>query len=143
MEQGAPSGADSGRIGIFQRQLLDLAGDGVATDAQQLGRFNAPAASGHQGTPDEDALEILAQTVKHLSRILGQGAVNFGHQGIAPIGRLFPRGLILRDDDGVCWRLGFVDEAVADGLSGRVRVRGRIVEVDRIEAEYVDVRDGA
>ena len=53
------------------------------------------------------------------------------------------RGLILRDDDGVCWRLGFVDEAVADGLSGRVRVRGRIVEVDRIEAENVDVRDSA
>lgn len=53
------------------------------------------------------------------------------------------RGPILRDDDGVYWRLGFVDEATANGLSGRVRVRGRIVEVDRIEVEYVDIQDGA
>ena len=53
------------------------------------------------------------------------------------------RGPILRDDDGMCWRLGFVDETTANGLSGRVRVRGRIVEVDRIEVEYVDIQDGA
>lgn len=53
------------------------------------------------------------------------------------------RGPILRDDDGMCWRLGFVDETTANGLKGRVRVRGRIVEVDRIEVEYVDVQDGA
>lgn len=52
------------------------------------------------------------------------------------------RGPILRDDDGVCWRLAFVDETTANGLSGRVRVRGRIVEVDRIEVEYVEVQDG-
>lgn len=53
------------------------------------------------------------------------------------------RGPILRDDDGVCWRLGFVDETTANGLSGRVRVRGRIIEVDRIEVEYVEIQDGA
>ncbi|MCB2048060.1 MAG: hypothetical protein KDE32_07510 [Novosphingobium sp.] len=53
------------------------------------------------------------------------------------------RGPILRDDDGMCWRLGFVDETTANGLSGRVRVRGRIVEVDRIEVEYVEIQDGA
>ena len=53
------------------------------------------------------------------------------------------RGPILRDDDGMCWRLGFVDETTTNGLSGRVRVRGRIVEVDRIEVEYVEIQDGA
>ncbi|EZP69621.1 DUF5818 domain-containing protein [Croceicoccus naphthovorans] len=53
------------------------------------------------------------------------------------------RGPILRDDDGMCWRLGFVDETTANGLKGRVRVRGRIVEVDRIEVEYVEIQDGA
>ncbi len=49
---------------------------------------------------------------------------------------------ILRDVDGVCWLLGFVDESAADGLSGRVRVRGRIVDVDRLEVEYVEAQDG-
>jgi len=53
------------------------------------------------------------------------------------------RGPILRDDEGLCWRLGFVDESAADGLRGRVRVRGRIVDVDRIEVEYVEAQDGA
>ena len=53
------------------------------------------------------------------------------------------RGPILRDDDGVCWRLGFVDETTANGLKGRVRVRGRIVEIDRIEVEYVEFQDDA
>ncbi|MBB6125848.1 hypothetical protein [Sphingobium subterraneum] len=37
----------------------------------------------------------------------------------------------------------FVDETTANGLKGRVRVRGRIVEVDRIEVEYVEIQDGA
>jgi hypothetical protein len=55
------------------------------------------------------------------------------------------RGPILRDDDGVCWRLAFVDESAAEGLNGqvRVRVRGRIVDVDRIEVEYVEVQADA
>ena len=53
------------------------------------------------------------------------------------------RGPILRGDDGLCWRLGFVDERMADGLNGRVRVCGRIVDVDRIEVEYVEVQNDA
>ena len=61
------------------------------------------------------------------------------HDGTIELGA---RGLILRDDQGICWRLGFVDECAADGLSGRVRVRGRIVDVDRIEVEYVEAQDG-
>ena len=61
------------------------------------------------------------------------------------IGTIEPgaRGPILRDDDGLCWRLGFVDERMADGLNGRVRVRGRIVDIDRIEVEYVEVQNDA
>ena len=61
------------------------------------------------------------------------------HDGTIELGA---RGLILRDDQGICWRLGFVDECAAEGLSGRVRVRGRIVDVDRIEVEYVEAQDG-
>ena len=53
------------------------------------------------------------------------------------------RAPILRGDDGLCWRLGFVDESAAAGLNGRVRVRGRIVDVDRIEVEYVEVQNSA
>jgi hypothetical protein len=46
----------------------------------------------------------------------------------------------LRDDDGLRWRLGFIDESAAEGLDGRVRVRGRIVDIDRIEVEFVEVQ---
>lgn len=53
------------------------------------------------------------------------------------------RAPILRGDDGLCWRLGFVDESAAGGLNGRVRVRGRIVDIDRIEVEYVEVQNSA
>lgn len=49
-----------------------------------------------------------------------------------------PRGPILRDGDGVRWRLGFTDGQVPDGLPGRVKVRGRIVEIDRIEVDYLE-----
>lgn len=67
------------------------------------------------------------------------------HSARFHVGTIEPgaRGPILRDDDGVCWRLGFVDESTANGLNGRVRVRGRIVDVDRIEVEYVAVQAGA
>ncbi|MGE8135624.1 DUF5818 domain-containing protein [Novosphingobium subterraneum] len=62
--------------------------------------------------------------------------------GILEVGA---RGYLLRDDEGVIWRLDlqFVDETTANGLIGRFRVRGRIVEVDRIEVEYVEIQDGA
>lgn len=62
------------------------------------------------------------------------------HDGTIELGA---RGPILRDDQGLCWRLGFVDECAADGLRGRVRVRGRIVDVDRIEVVYVEVQNDA
>ena len=62
------------------------------------------------------------------------------HDGTIQLGA---RGPILRDDQGICWRLGFVDECAADGLRRRVRVRGRIVDVDRIEVEYVEVQNDA
>lgn len=67
------------------------------------------------------------------------------HSARFHVGTIEPgaRGLILRDNDGVCWRLGFIDENLAAGLNGRVRVRGRIVDADRIEVEYVDTLDGA
>jgi hypothetical protein len=65
------------------------------------------------------------------------------HSARFHVGTIEPgaRGPILRNDDGLCWRLGFVDGSAADGLSGRVRVRGRIVDVDRIEVEYVEAQD--
>lgn len=49
-----------------------------------------------------------------------------------------PRGPLLLDGDGVRWRLGFPTGQIPDGLSGRVNVRGRIVEIDRIEVDYLE-----
>lgn len=49
-----------------------------------------------------------------------------------------PRGPILLDQDGVRWRLGFPEGQVPEGLLGRVNVRGRIVEIDRIEVDYLE-----
>lgn len=49
-----------------------------------------------------------------------------------------PRGAILLDEDGVRWRLGLPNGQIPDGLSGRVNVRGRIVEIDRIEVDYLE-----
>lgn len=53
-----------------------------------------------------------------------------------------PRGPILRDADGVRWRLSFVNGAASEGLSGRVSVRGKLAGPDLIEAEYVAPHDG-
>ena len=46
------------------------------------------------------------------------------------------RGLILRDLDGVAWRLHFGEEPVPDDLEGRVSVRGKIIQPDRIDVEF-------
>lgn len=58
------------------------------------------------------------------------------------IGTIEPgaRGPILRDEDGVCWRLGFADGTVPDELGSRVSIRGRVVDADRIEVEYVELQ---
>lgn len=52
-----------------------------------------------------------------------------------------PRGAILRDADGVRWRLSFVNGAAPDGLTGKVSVRGKLAGPDLIEAEYVSAQD--
>lgn len=57
------------------------------------------------------------------------------HKGTIEAAR---RGLILRDEDGVCWRLTFADDQVPELIGGSVSVRGRIVEMDRIEVEYYE-----
>jgi len=57
------------------------------------------------------------------------------HRGTIESGR---RGPILRDNEGVCWRLAFTDGLVPEGLAGLVSVRGRLVDMDRIEVEYVE-----
>jgi len=46
------------------------------------------------------------------------------------------RGPILRDVDGVAWRLHFGEEPVPDRLEGNVSVRGKIVQPDRIDVEF-------
>lgn len=57
------------------------------------------------------------------------------HRGTIEVAR---RGLILRDEEGVCWRLTFPDDQVPEGIDGSVSVRGRVVEMDRIEVEYFE-----
>jgi hypothetical protein len=46
------------------------------------------------------------------------------------------RGPILRDADGVAWRLHFGEEPAPDHLEGKVGVRGKIVQPDRIDVEF-------
>lgn len=53
-----------------------------------------------------------------------------------------PRGPILRDADGLAWRLQFGDEPVPEGLQGEVSVRGKIVQPDRIDVEFCTVLGG-
>lgn len=50
-----------------------------------------------------------------------------------------PRGPILRDAEGLAWRLHFGDEPVPEDLEGRVSVRGRMVQPDRIDVEFCTV----
>lgn len=52
------------------------------------------------------------------------------------------RGPILRDADGVAWRLHFGEEPVPEGLEGQVSVRGKIVQPDRIDVEFCTPLDG-
>ena len=52
------------------------------------------------------------------------------------------RGPILRDVDGVAWRLHFGEEPVPDGLEGKVSVRGKIVQPDRIDVEFCTPLEG-
>lgn len=53
-----------------------------------------------------------------------------------------PRGPILRDADGVAWRLHFGEEPAPDHLEGKVSLRGRIVQPDRIDVEFCTPLDG-
>lgn len=53
-----------------------------------------------------------------------------------------PRGHILRDADGVRWRLSFVNGATPEGLNGQVSVRGKLAGPDLIEAEYISTHVG-
>jgi hypothetical protein len=46
------------------------------------------------------------------------------------------RGPMLRDAEGMVWRLHFGDEPVPQGLEGQVSVRGKIVQPDRIDVEF-------
>jgi len=50
---------------------------------------------------------------------------------------------ILRDDAGVSWRIGFADGTVPDNVDGQVRIRGRVVDIDRIEVDYIEVQNDA
>lgn len=54
-----------------------------------------------------------------------------------------PRGPILRDDAGVSWRIGFADGTVPENVDGQVRIRGRVVDIDRIEVDYIEVQNDA
>ncbi len=51
------------------------------------------------------------------------------------------RGLLLRDADGVCWRLSFADGSTPPDIRGKVSIRGRLTGPDRIEVEYLEIQD--
>src|SRR5690606_19819153 len=75
-------------------QVLDLAADGVAADAEQLRRLDAAPAGRGERAPDERALELAREAVEDLARAGGDQAVGFGRQPFDPArGRLAP-GLV-------------------------------------------------
>lgn len=49
-----------------------------------------------------------------------------------------PRGLILRDKDGILWRLHFSAGDTPAEVGSTIAVRGRITEPDRIDVEYFE-----
>lgn len=62
--------------------------------------------------------------------------VRFSANTIAGTLEAGARGPILRDVDGLAWRLHFGEEPVPDRLEGKVSVRGKIVQPDRIDVEF-------
>ncbi len=48
---------------LFQPQLLDLAGNGIAPNAQLLGGFNAPAFGAGQSSQNQARFETVGQRI--------------------------------------------------------------------------------
>src|SRR5207302_4492925 len=66
------------RLGVvLDAELLDLARDGVAPHAEQIRRFDAPAAGAPQRLQDERALELPAQIIKNSSLAAREPALGF------------------------------------------------------------------
>jgi hypothetical protein len=57
-------------------ELLDLAGNGVATDAERLRGLDPPATGVRQRAVDQDPLESLRQLLMHLPGVANQQAVH-------------------------------------------------------------------
>ena len=69
----------------IEPELLDLAGDGIAPDAQQLGRFDAPPTRALQRPLDERAFEGAVELFIHFARRGRQQAIGLAPEGGAPV----------------------------------------------------------
>ena len=69
-------------MSLFQSELLDLTGDGVASNTQFLGRLNAAAFGIGQRGQDQPRLEAARQLVPHIVAARGQQAQRLGFQAL-------------------------------------------------------------
>ena len=82
-------------VAIFlHAELLDLAADGVAADAQQLGCLDPPPAGGSQRAADQGALEVVRELLEHRAGADCDQAVGFLAEAVDPARRGLARRLI-------------------------------------------------
>ena len=70
--------------GVFQAQFLDLAGDGVATNAQLLSGFNPAPTGVAQGGLNQFGLKTTRQHVPHIGLASQQQSQRLGFQAVFP-----------------------------------------------------------
>ena len=78
---------------VLHAELMDLAADGVATDAQQLCGLDATPAGGGQGALDLGAFEGARELLEHTPRRHGKQAIRFHPQSVDPARRQRARRL--------------------------------------------------
>src|SRR5690606_26204057 len=80
---GSTLGVVAGRVFVHAK-LVDLAADGVATDAEQLCRLDAPSACGCKRAPDQGSLEVTREVVEYFAGVGRDQAVGLGGQPFDP-----------------------------------------------------------
>src|SRR6266581_6164549 len=73
---------------IVEAEFLDLAGDRVAADAEQLRRLDAPPAGGGQRAANQGGLEGAGQDLEHLAGPGDDQAIRFAGKCREPVGGL-------------------------------------------------------
>src|SRR5262245_10523938 len=74
------------RFVVLDPELLDLAGDGVASHAEQVGGVDAPPAGARERLDDQRALELAAERVEDAGVAAREPALGFLLERSQPVG---------------------------------------------------------